>query len=155
MPQSHRPFTALPAVAAAAAAVALTAGCSTSDPAPEQHPSVTFGSQAGPTPGMVGEGTPQSPAAGATSTEAPAAPAVPLPAAGEPVAFERNIKPLFREDDRKSMQWAFDLWSYNDVKTHAKAIVDRLRDGSMPCDGAWSAGQIDVFQRWIDSGMPA
>ncbi|ORW88919.1 hypothetical protein AWB92_22490 [Mycobacterium sp. IEC1808] len=76
-----------------------------------------------------------------------------MPGAGEEVLFERNIKPLFRADDRDSMKWAFDLWSYNDVKAHATAIVQRLRDGSMPCDGAWPAQKIDVFQRWIDSGM--
>ncbi|OBI21114.1 hypothetical protein A5712_16365 [Mycobacterium sp. E2327] len=76
-----------------------------------------------------------------------------MPGAGEEVLFERNIKPLFRADDRDSMKWAFDLWSYNDVKAHAAAIVQRLRDGSMPCDGAWSAQKVDVFQRWIDSGM--
>ena len=51
------------------------------------------------------------------------------------------------------MSFAFDLWSYNDVKTNATAIVKRLRDGSMPCDGACSADKVDVFQRWIDSGM--
>ncbi|OBI48634.1 hypothetical protein A5706_27445 [Mycobacterium sp. E796] len=76
-----------------------------------------------------------------------------MPGAGEEVLFERNIKPLFRADDRDSMKWAFDLWSYNDVKSHAAAIVQRLRDGSMPCDGAWPAQKVDVFQRWIDSGM--
>ena len=27
---------------------------------------------------------------------------------------------------------AFDLWSYADVETHADAIGQRLRDGSMP-----------------------
>ena len=51
------------------------------------------------------------------------------------------------------MTWAFDLWSYTDVKSHATAIVERLRGGSMPCDGAWSAEKVNVFQRWIDSGM--
>ena len=67
--------------------------------------------------------------------------------------FADDIKPLFREKDRDSMRRAFDLWSYTDVKSHAAAIVQRLRDGSMPCDGAWSAEKISVFQRWIDSGM--
>jgi hypothetical protein len=102
---------------------------------------------------MVGHGTPGSPTAGTSQTESSTAPPLPLPGAGEPVVFERNIRPLFREEDRKSMTWAFDLWSYTDVNSHAAAIVDSLRDGSMPCDGAWSAEKINVFQRWIDSGM--
>ena len=45
MPQLHRSLTALPAVAATAAAVALVSGCSTSGPTPAQQPSITFGSK--------------------------------------------------------------------------------------------------------------
>lgn len=153
MAESHRSLTALPAVAATAAAVALVSGCSSSGPTPEQQPSITFGSQPSTAPGMVGQATPASPAPGTSHTESSTAPPVPLPAAGEPVVFERSIRPLFRQEDRESMTWAFDLWSYTDVKSHAAAIVERLRDGSMPCDGAWSAEKINVFQRWIDSGM--
>lgn len=153
MPQPHRSLSALPAVAATAAAVALASGCSSSGPALEQHPSVNFGSQASTTPGMAGQGAPASPAPGTSHADASTAPAVPLPGAADPVVFERNIRPLFRQQDRESMKWAFDLWSYADVKAHASAIVERLRDGSMPCDGAWSAEKVGVFQRWIDSGM--
>ncbi len=57
--------------------------------------------------------------------------------------------------DRQSMKFAFDLWSYADVKQHAGAILERLRNGSMPCDGAWSQERVDVFQRWVDSDLSA
>jgi hypothetical protein len=77
---------------------------------------------------------------------------VALPAAEEPVRFEQHIKPLFRARDRNSMRFAFDLWSHQDVTTHADAILDRLRNGTMPCDGAWPAERIDVFDRWVNSG---
>jgi hypothetical protein len=70
-----------------------------------------------------------------------------------PAGFETDIKPLFRERDRESMQSRFDLWSYDDVSRHADVILTRLRDGTMPCDGAWPPAQIDVFQRWVDGGM--
>jgi hypothetical protein len=80
---------------------------------------------------------------------------VTLPAAGEPVRFEQHIKALFRRRDRQSMTFAFDLWSHDDVSQHAEAILGRLRSGTMPCDGAWPDAQIEVFQRWIDAGMPA
>jgi hypothetical protein len=52
------------------------------------------------------------------------------------------------------MLFAFDLWSYDDVARHSDAIVRRLRSGTMPCDGAWPDAQVDVFQRWIDGGVP-
>ena len=53
------------------------------------------------------------------------------------------------------MTFAFDLWSYDDVSTHAEAILDRLRAGTMPCDGAWSEEQVGVFERWTASGKQA
>jgi CDGSH-type Zn-finger protein/truncated hemoglobin YjbI len=77
---------------------------------------------------------------------------VTLPAAGAPVSFGQHIKPLFRRMDRESMKFAFDLWSYEDVRTHARAILNRLQLGTMPCDGAWSADKISVFERWVESG---
>jgi hypothetical protein len=80
---------------------------------------------------------------------------VTLPAEGEPLGFEEHIKPLFRERDRKSMKFVFDLWSYDDVAANAEAIAKRLEDGSMPCDGAWPPERVAVFRRWVDAGKPA
>jgi truncated hemoglobin YjbI len=82
----------------------------------------------------------------------PAAPIV-LPETNEQVLFGKHVKPLFRRQDRRSMQFAFDLWTYEDVKQHADGILKRLEDGSMPCDGRWSADRVDVFRRWVESGM--
>ena len=75
-----------------------------------------------------------------------------LPAEDEPVTFESHIKPLFRERDRRSMLFAFDLWSYKDVNQHSDAILARLRSGTMPCDEAWPQAQVEAFQRWVDAG---
>ena len=49
---------------------------------------------------------------------------------------------------------AFDLWSHDDVAANSDAILGRLRDGSMPCDGAWPEEQVALFQRWIEAGTP-
>jgi hypothetical protein len=76
------------------------------------------------------------------------------PTPDETVRFEDQVKPLFRSLDRDSMRSHFDLWSYDDVSTHADAIVGRVRAGTMPCDGAWPAANVDIFQRWIDAGKP-
>jgi hypothetical protein len=69
-----------------------------------------------------------------------------------PVQFANHIKPLFRAKDRQSMQLHFDLWSYEDVSAVADRILDRLRAGSMPCDGAWPPERVEVFERWIQAG---
>jgi CDGSH-type Zn-finger protein/truncated hemoglobin YjbI len=79
--------------------------------------------------------------------------AVTPPAADEPVSFAEHIKPLFRASDRQSMTFAFDLWSYDDVRQHAEGILARLTDGSMPCDGAWPDDKVAVFKRWVDTGL--
>jgi hypothetical protein len=68
------------------------------------------------------------------------------------VNFERDVRPLFREKDRDSMLKAFDLWSYGDVQAHRDAILERLRNGTMPCDGAWPPEHVAVFQHWVSSG---
>ena len=77
---------------------------------------------------------------------------VTLPGPDETVSFAAHIKPLFREHDRKSMAFAFDLWSQADVQAHAAGILERLQNGTMPCDGAWPAEKIEVFSRWTESG---
>jgi hypothetical protein len=69
--------------------------------------------------------------------------------------FETDIKPLFRERDRESMEWAFDLWSYDDVSENADAILARLQNGTMPCDGAWPDAQVELFGSWVKDGKAA
>jgi hypothetical protein len=76
-----------------------------------------------------------------------------LPAPGVDVSFAAHIQPLFRDRDRRSMLFAFDLWSYDDVRTYGQAILERLEAGTMPCDGAWPAERVDVLRRWLDTGM--
>ena len=71
------------------------------------------------------------------------------------LSFERDIRPLWRERDVKSMTFAFDLSSYNDVRNNAEAIYDRLASGTMPCDGAWPTERVKLFRDWIDAGTPA
>jgi hypothetical protein len=72
----------------------------------------------------------------------------------QPIRFEEHIRTMFRPRDRQSMQFAFDLWSYDDVTAHADDILARVRAGTMPCDGAWPKEQVDAFQSWIDAGKP-
>jgi hypothetical protein len=67
-------------------------------------------------------------------------------------SFEHDVRPMFRERDRDSMLKAFDLWSYSDVRAHQDAILQRLGDGTMPCDGAWPPEHVALFQRWIAGG---
>ena len=78
-------------------------------------------------------------------------PSLPLPGPDETVRFEAHIRPLFRERDRTSMRFAFDLWSRDDVQQHATEILQQLRNGTMPCDGAWPQSWTEVFCRWAES----
>jgi hypothetical protein len=78
---------------------------------------------------------------------------VKLPRGEEPVRFEDHIKPLFRDRDRKSMEFAFDLWSLEDVRANAQAILERVNAGTMPCDGAWPSEWVEAFERWTQTGM--
>ena len=73
------------------------------------------------------------------------------------LSFERDVKPLFRERDRGSMLEVanFDLWKREDVADNSQAILKRLEDGSMPCDGAWPPDRVETFRRWVGSGMSA
>ena len=80
---------------------------------------------------------------------------VTLPGPDEQVSFAAHIKPLFRDRDRQSMSFAFDLWSVDDVRAHADGILAKLADGSMPCDGAWPEQQVAVFRRWTETGCQA
>jgi hypothetical protein len=70
----------------------------------------------------------------------------------EPVGFEQSIRPLFREKDRQAMLFVLDLWSYEDVHADAKNILDRIEDGTMPCDDPWNNERIQVFRDWIMDG---
>lgn len=75
---------------------------------------------------------------------------------GGPV-FSQDIKPLFRPRDVNAMRnfGGFDLHAYEDVKANAKSILERLSDGSMPCDGRWPDADIALFKSWMDAGAPA
>lgn len=69
-------------------------------------------------------------------------------------SFERDIRPLFREDDVDAMSFVFDLASYEDVRANAADIYQRLAAGDMPCDRAWPTEQVELFRRWMDDGTP-
>jgi CDGSH-type Zn-finger protein/truncated hemoglobin YjbI len=128
------------AVSAAAEAAAASAEAPGRVPADEAMPSWDWG-PAGP------------PAATGAEAAEPDRPAVALPGPGEAVSFEAHVKPLFRSRDRESMLFALDLWLPADVQAHAADILARLRNGTMPCDGAWPEAKTDQFQRWTESGF--
>jgi CDGSH-type Zn-finger protein len=100
----------------------------------------------------VCDATPSARQSALPSPDVPAAPQVTAPADDEPVSFARHVRGLFRARDRGSMSWAFDLWAVDDVRTHARQVLARLEDGSMPCDGAWPSEHVAVFRRWMEEG---
>jgi CDGSH-type Zn-finger protein/truncated hemoglobin YjbI len=129
--------------AESAATAAAEAGAAGPAPADEPTPRWDWGPAGPPAPAM----------AGPTESSDPEQPAAALPGPGETVSFAAHVKPMFRSRDRQSMLFAFDLWSADNVRAHAADILERLRNGTMPCDGAWPGEQTDVFQRWAESGF--
>ena len=91
------------------------------------------------------------PAAEAANEPVTARAAPTLPGADQAVGFDEHIRPLFRQMDRNSMLFAFDLWKEADVAAHRQQILARLRAGTMPCDGAWPDEKIALFERWAAS----
>ena len=70
------------------------------------------------------------------------------------MSFEQDIRPLFRAEDVESMSFAFDLSSYEDVRSNAQEIYERVAEGTMPCDVPWEEQQVTRFREWMDAGMP-
>ena len=81
-------------------------------------------------------------------------PSTPTPSQEGPLSFAADIKGLFRDiPDRSSMLRFFDLHKYEDVRENAPRILERLKDGTMPCDGNWPLEKIAKFETWINEGM--
>jgi hypothetical protein len=74
------------------------------------------------------------------------------------VSYNADIRPLFKTIDIHHMAFFCNLGSYDDVKTNAPHILDRLKGVAgavMPpatSGGPWSAGNIALFEKWIDEG---
>jgi hypothetical protein len=71
----------------------------------------------------------------------------------ESPSFERDIAPLFRDRDRRSMAPRFDLSSYDDVRGNAAAIAAKTAAGEMPCDEPWPEERVRLFRAWMDGGF--
>lgn len=71
------------------------------------------------------------------------------------LSFAADIRPLFRDEpDVESMlAMGLDLSAYAHVKAKAKAILARLEEGTMPCDGPWPPERIALFKQWMAEGM--
>lgn len=77
-------------------------------------------------------------------------------------SFETDIRPPFTQRDIQGMSKAFNLAHYDDVKTHAGAILDRIRGiggAVMPPpppkgEGPWAQSRINLFAKWVADGCP-
>ena len=75
-------------------------------------------------------------------------------------SFAADIRPLFTDRDIRGMSKAFNLANYDDVKTHAAVIYDRIRGiggAVMPPppprgEGTWPQSQIDLFAKCMAEG---
>jgi hypothetical protein len=84
----------------------------------------------------------------------------------EPMGFEQDIKPLFREDDRNAMRFAFDLWSPDESRPNptpssrgsrpARCRATELGPPSVsPSSAAGSTpANPPSSSRWLSLGRP-
>ncbi|AOY82113.2 ferritin-like domain-containing protein [Moorena producens JHB] len=73
----------------------------------------------------------------------------------ERVGYRSDIRPLFRDFDLETLQRldGIDLNDVENVRANGEELRERLNEGSLPYDACWSDERIDLFERWIDSGM--
>jgi len=105
--------------------------------------------------GWIGDRAPDDVPAGQVGVRHEQIPAMEDAVNGGSPSFATDIKHLFRETpDRASMLFAFDLHVYEQVRDNAAAILNRLRDQTMPCDLPWPPERIALFEQWMDAGSP-
>ncbi len=84
------------------------------------------------------------------------------PADTRRTCFEIHIRPMMRLIDHDHMLFRapegqrMDLFSYDEVKQHASAILERLRYNmpTVPYGGPWPAEWIQLFERWMVENYP-
>jgi hypothetical protein len=69
-------------------------------------------------------------------------------------SFTHASRLLVRPDDVEARRWLLDLSKYAVEKASAERISSQVAAGTLPRDGAWPAGRVALFRRWID-GMCA
>jgi twitching motility protein PilT len=71
------------------------------------------------------------------------------------LSFERDIKPLFDEQQQLQMKWVFDLWDYESVKENVADILRRIETKETPFEEGWPPGQLALFRSWMREGLMA
>jgi twitching motility protein PilT len=80
---------------------------------------------------------------------------IPLGGARNGLSFERDIKPLFGEDQRMQMKWAFDLWDYESFKENVADILKRIETGDVPFEDGWPKERLAILRSWMREGLMA
>lgn len=69
--------------------------------------------------------------------------------------FELHILPLIRATDREHMQFAYDLWDYDQLVKHADDFATRVATDMPPVGigGPWPEEWVALFRRWMTMGF--
>ncbi len=76
-------------------------------------------------------------------------------------SFALDIRPMFSDEDVDHMRdEGVDLSAYDVVRARSQDVLERVKRtgrGRMPPPprAAWSAAQIELFERWIAETFPA
>jgi mono/diheme cytochrome c family protein len=78
---------------------------------------------------------------------------------GSAVSYSKQIAPIIKTNcsgchGGSSPQAGVNLSTYAGLKSSALAANDVIQGGAMPPSGQLSAANMQLFQSWVDAGMP-
>jgi hypothetical protein len=80
---------------------------------------------------------------------------IPLAGSMNGLSFERDIKPLFTEDQRVRMKWSFDLWDHESFKENISDILKRIETADTPFEDGWPRERLAALKSWMREGLMA
>jgi twitching motility protein PilT len=80
---------------------------------------------------------------------------IPLTGSTNGLSFERDIRPMFTEDQRVGLIWSFDLWDYGSFRDNVSEILKRIETRDTPFEDGWPKERLSLLRSWMREGLMA
>ncbi len=80
---------------------------------------------------------------------------IPLTGSRNGLSFERDIKPMFSEEQRMQMKWTFDLWDYDSFRENVAEILKRIETRDVPFEDGLPKERLAILRSWMREGLMA